>query len=379
MESVVDLSQLTVIVPTVSRPLFVLRQFEYWRELNAQVVILDGASEPIDVPSQLKSSNIRYLQTGIRFNERLATAGRYVNTKYCALLPDDEFYLPSGMRAAIDRLEEDPSVIGCVGRCLYFFVDQGRFLVRDAYRDWLPFPETARTVRERLNVDLPPLKTHKAQFAIMRSSHWKTMFESSYSQYFSCGYTYERLLNLQRSVLGRTEILEDLMWMRSMENPPISSVNVPRIDGRDFVSWARNSEFASEVAQYRQIATEIIAHGGITSAEAKAFEERFFVGGIHRQATKEARNRKKISRRLATLMLTRPPKAVRLTAKRFLPSRFLRFTGWEGYDLDAMCTSLEARDTRFSRAELERVGNLSLKLDQQIQEMKGDRSVSRCN
>ena len=366
MKSVVDLSELTIVIPTVSRPLFIIRQFEYWRELNAQVVILDGAMEPIDIPTELKSSNIRYMHTGTRFNERLATAGQHVHTKYCALLPDDEFYLPSGMRAAIDKLEEDPEIIGCVGRCLYFFVDQGRFLLKDAYRDWLPFPDEAITVRHRLDVDLPPVKTHKAQFAIMRSGQWKTMFESSYSKYFSCGYTYERLLNLQRSVLGRTEILEDVLWMRSMENPPISNASVPRVDGRDFVSWARNPEFALEVRQYRQIALEIVQSGGVTPEEAKAFEERFFVGGVHRQATKEARNRKKLSRRVASFFLTRPPKRLRLAAKRMLPTRWLRFTGWEGYDLDAMCASLQSRGTRFSRPELERIRELSTKLDQQI-------------
>lgn len=379
MNLVVDLSDLTVVIPTVSRPLFVVRQFEYWRELNAQVVILDGATEPVDVPSELRSPNIQYLHTGTRFNERLATAGQYVNTKYCALLPDDEFYLPSGARAAIDKLEIDPTVVGCVGRCLYFFVDQGRFLVKDAYRDWLPFPDTAFSVQARLDVDLPPLKTHKAQFAIMRSNHWKTMFERSYAQYFSCGYTYERLLNLQRSVLGRTEILEDALWMRSMENPPISSVNVPRVDGRDFVSWARNPEFASEVDHYRQIALGIILSGGVTSEEARAFEERFFAGGVHRQATKEARNQKKISRRIAKLVLTRPPKVLRLVAKRLLPARWLRFTGWEGYDLDVMCASLEARGTHFSRPELNRVRELSLKLDQEIRYEGGKRHVNGSN
>lgn len=366
MKPAVDLSQLTVVIPTVSRPLFVIRQFEYWRDLNAQVVILDGASESIDVPSELKSPNIRYLHIGTRFNERLATAGQYVDTKYCALLPDDEFYLPSGMRAAIDKLEEDPSVIGCVGRCLYFFVDQGRFLVKDAYRDWLPFPEAAVTVQERLDVDLPPLKTHKAQFAIMRSDHWKTMFERSYTQFFSCGYTYERFLNLQRSVLGRTEILDDVLWMRSMENPPISSVNVPRVDGRDFVSWARNPEFASEFSLFRQIALKIIESGGVSSKDAEMFEERFSIGGVHRQATKAAKSSNKLSRRIGNIALSRPPKKLRLFAKRFLPARWLRFTGWEGYDLDAMCASLEARGTRFSRSELERVRELSLKLDQRI-------------
>jgi hypothetical protein len=192
------------------------------------------------------------------------------------------------------------------------------------------------------------------------------MFERSYSQYFSCGYTYERLLNLQRSVLGRTEILEALMWMRSMENPPISSENVPRIKGRDFVSWARNPDFDAEVQDYRKIAISIIESGGVSSKDVEKFEERFFVGGVLRQSSKEARNGKKLSRKLRKKMLTYSPKFLRTYSKRYVPSRLLRFTGWEGYDLDTMCKSLEARGTRFSRTELEHVRELSLKLDRQI-------------
>lgn len=363
-----DLSRLTVVIPTVSRPLFVLRQFEYWRELSARVIILDGAEEPIKVPGQLRSSNIRYLHSGARFNERLASAGQYVETEFCVLLPDDEFYLPSGLQAAIGRLQNDSAVIGCVGRCLYFFVDQGRFLVKDAYRDWLPFPSTADSTQERLNADLPPFKTHKAQFAVMRSNHWKTMFTQSYSKFFSCGYTYERLLNLQRSVLGRTEILDDLLWMRSVENPPISSMNVPRINGRDFVSWARSPEFISEVNEYRKIALRIIESGGVSADHAKRFEERFFVGGVDRQATKEARLGKRFSNKIRKELLKRSPKLLRSLSKRYLPSSLLRVTGWEGYDLDRMCDLLSARRTHFSRAELERVRELSLKLDARIQE-----------
>lgn len=196
------LSNLTIIIPTISRPQFVLRQFEYWRVSDAQVVILDGAQNPIEIPEHLKSSNIRYVCTGTRFNERLASAGAYVSTAYCALLPDDEFYLFSGLHAAIARLEADRDLIGCVGRCLGFFVDQGRFLTRDMYRDWKPFSERATTQLARLDEDLPPHKSHKAQFAILRTSAWRSMFENSYRKYFSCGYTYERLLNLQRTILA---------------------------------------------------------------------------------------------------------------------------------------------------------------------------------
>ena len=370
MPRIVGLSEVTIVIPTVSRPLCVLRQHEYWQDTDAQIVILDGASSPIAIPLILQSPNIRYIHTGTRFNERLATASQYVNTKYCALLPDDEFFLVSGLRAAIHRLEQDATVIGCVGRNLYFFVDQQRFLVKDAYRDWLPFSDSAQTMAARLDEDLPPHKTHKAVFAVMREAEWKSMFESSYHQFFSTGYAYERFLNLQRTVLGRTEILEDLLWMRSMENPPISSKNVPRVAGRDFVSWARNPQFAQEVIQYRQIAQKILTDGGASDAEVSAFEERFFIGDVQRQSNKEALNRRKWSRRLGNIALFHSPKFLRQWSKRFLPSQLMKFTGWEGYDLDTMCASLRSRGTRFSRVELDRVAELSLKLDREMNQQK---------
>jgi glycosyltransferase domain-containing protein len=364
------LSELTIVIPTVSRPLFILRQHEYWRDTDARIVILDGASSPISIPSSLRSPNIQYIHTGTRLTERLATASQYVSTKYCALLPDDEFFLVSGLRAAIRRLEEDAAIIGCVGRNLYFFVDQQRFLVRDAYRYYKPFPATAQTVEARLDADVAPNKTHGCSYGVFRSLNWSQIFSRSYGEEFSSGYVYERLTNLYRTVLGRTEILEDLLWMRSMENPPIVSADIPRVGGRDFVSWSQNPAFAGEVARYRSIALNIIRSGGISDAKASSFEERFFVGGVYRQATKEARNAKSWTRRLGDIALNRTPGWLRLWAKRFLPNRLVSFTGWQGFDLDTMCDSLILRGTRFSRPELDRVAELSMKLHHQANQQK---------
>lgn len=364
------LSDLSIVIPTISRPLFVLRQFEYWGETDANVIILDGAAAPISIPDELRRPNVRYVHTGTRFNSRLATAENYVTTKYCVLLTDDEFFLPSGLLAAVKRLESDPSIIGCVGRSLYFFVDQGRFLLNDAYREWRPFPAEKLSLVDRLDADLPPNKTHKAQFAVLRRAEWVTMFVNSYSVFFSSGYTYERLLNLCRSVLGRTEMLEEVMWMRSMENPPISSESVPRTGKGDFVTWARSSEFVDEVREYREIAMRILMSGGLAFEQAREFEERFFVGGVHRQASKQSTNARSMSRRLGKLALERSPKVVRLWAKRNASNRLLRFTGWQGYELEEMCESLESRGTRFNRQELERVSQLAVALNKRILESK---------
>ncbi|NCV47290.1 MAG: hypothetical protein EBW53_04190 [Actinobacteria bacterium] len=321
---------------------------------------------PMSIPEELLSDNVQYVHSGKRFNERLATASQYVETEFCALLPDDEFYLPSGLRSAITHLDRNPHVIGCVGRCLYFFVDQGRFLLRDGYRDWAPFPIGEDSVSRRLDADLPPNKTHKANFAIMRSHHWERVFEASYRTYYSCGYTYERLVNLQRTILGRTEIIESLLWMRSMENPPISDESVPRLAGRDFVSWATDPQFAPEFLYFRDAARKIIEESGLPESQVKLFEERFSLGGVERQRTKELRNKRRISSKVRHLVLRFSPKGVSALAKRRLPNALLKFSGWQGHELEDTCELLNAHGTAFEKDELERVQYLSLKLDRQI-------------
>jgi len=359
--------ELTIIIPTVSRPKFVLRQHKYWGMSDANVVILDGANEPIEIPESLRHKNVRYIHTGTRFNDRLATAGKLITTRYAALLCDDEFFAFGGLRAAIDRLNRDPQVIGCVGRSLFFFVDQGRFLLAHAYRDWKPFSPAAQTLHSRLQEDLPPNKTHKAQFAVMRTPEWISIFENSYRQFFSSGYTYERLINLQRTILGRTEILDDLFWFRSMENPPISSENVPRTGKGEFVRWARSPEYQEEVKFYRATARQLLIDGGVAPQDVKVFEERFFLGGVERQEAKQQRLVRRFNRRFRSFVFAWSPRKFRLFAKRYFSNRLLRIFGWQGFTIGEMYHSLNGLGTRFVEREIEIIGRLSLETAAELQ------------
>lgn len=354
------LSEITIIIPTVSRPRFVLRQFKYWGTSDAVVYILDGAAEAIDIPEGLRCPNVHYVHTGTRFNERLATAGQYVKTKYAALLCDDEFFAFNGLKAAVDHLESNPDVIGCVGRTLYFFVDQGRFLTSDAYREWIPFSDNATDLYTRLEEDLPPNKTHKAQFGVIRSPEWRSIFENSYRKFFSSGYTYERLINLQRTILGKTVILDELLWFRSMENPPISSVNVPRTGHGEFLNWARSSDFQDEVSEYRAIARRLLIEGGVSPADATTLEKRFFEGGVDRQAAKQALFGRRVKKRIRSILLSRTPKSLRLYAKRNLSNRMLSLSGWQGFPMDDIFRILSSKGTNYSREDIEIVQRLSL-------------------
>lgn len=351
------LKDLTIIIPTYQRPEFVLRQHVYWRDSDAQVLILDGSPQAMYIPASLQAPNIRYLHSGMSFPERLSTAGRHITSKYCAMLGDDEFFAFSGLRAALQRMESDPSVLGCVGRCLYFFVDQGRFLMKDAYREWTPFSESATNQSARMDEDLPPNKTHMAHYAVMRSGEWARIMQDAYRQPFSCAYVYERLVNLQRALLGRTEILEDLLWFRSMENRNIS-INVA--GSPDFLVWALDPKYASEVIHYRRIATDLLLKGGVSPDQVAEYEKRFVEVGVQRIVERKSKFSHRFRMKYQRGLLKWSPKRLRLFVKRTLPARFLSFSGWEGYGVERICESLVSRKTRFETSEILRIRDLAL-------------------
>ena len=354
-----DLSRVTIVIPTFGRPQFVERQIEYWSDSHARVVILDGSKEKIT--RDRFPLNITYLHQTDGFLQRLRTATEIVNTEFVALLGDDEFFLKSGIQDAVRYLDTNIKVIGCVGRCLYFFVDQGRFLVSHAYRDWKPFSSHIDDLPLRLDADLPPNETHMAMYGIYRREVWNKMFSRAYEVQFSCGYVYERLLNLQRTTLGKTEIIESLLWLRSKENAPVIHSDIPRTLGRDFVSWATLPEFVDEALEYKKIALNILIEGGLNQVQATEAVHRFFSGGVERQSAKEKNSRKKLLPRIGRALINYSPRQIRLFCKRHIPARCLRFTGWEGHEISVALQSLKQLGTKFDETEIDWIVQAALK------------------
>jgi len=364
-----NLKRLTVVIPSYGRREFLKRQISYWNGSLVQVLILDGSD--VSAYDLQFPQNFRYVHSREGFLQRLLSATEMVDTEFVALLPDDEFFLESGLVDAIDYMDSNDQAIGCVGRCLYFFVDQGRFLLSHAYRDWRPFPPAPISMADRLDLDLPPNKTHMAMYGIYRRNHWITMIRGAYSVPFSCGYVYERLLNFQRSVLGRTEIIDSLLWMRSKENPPVTNSEFPRVKGRDFVSWATSAEFAVEVSRYREVARNILVRAGVNIKDIDLYVNRFVDGGVARQQSKEERARKSLRRKIGKKLLKLAPKRFRLLCKRHVPAQFLKFVGWEGHELPNVVCDLRSLGTRFDEAELRRIAELSLTTYGQIEVVRG--------
>jgi glycosyltransferase domain-containing protein len=360
----VGLSRLTVVIPTISRPEFVKRQITFWSQFDAQVRILDGAATAIDL-SQFGQipRNVQYFHEPQKFNERLSNAWEHVDTEFACLLPDDEFFLPSGLIASLEHLDKNPTVTGCVGKVLMFFVDQGRFLTYQDYEYWKDFATDSVTAESRVQEVLPPNKVHKVQFAVLRSPIWKEIFTSSYGDFYSTGYLYERMLNLHSAVLGRTVVLDELMWMRSMENPPLTNAAVPRDNG-GMLGWADNPSNQDEVLHYVKKVERIIgSEGSIEASKAHEFAERFVYGGFETHRIKVQNSKRSFRRRLSEALIRYAPKSIKLAAKRIGPRKVLGYLDWQGFVIEETCNKMDQNGIAFNKRELQLIERLTLETD----------------
>ena len=311
------------------------------------------------------SHNIQYHHIPLRFNERLTRAGSMIETEFACMLPDDEFFMPTGLRTCMAHLDSNPHHIGAVGKVLQFFVDQGQFKAFQDYEYWKNFsPVGSDTTEGRVRQVLPPNKTHKIQFAVLRSKVWQAIFESSYSDYYSTGYLYERMLNLHAAVLGESVVLDTLLWMRSMENPPISNDAVPRDDRGGMLGWADDPEMAGEVEHSLQKVCGIVRQGEDVSNElADELAYQYVFGGFDAHRAKIKKAKRRFLRRIALQISTNSPKSLKLWAKRNVPVQVLQGFDWKGFTLDSIEKQLTDRGIEFSSVDLARVRSLALQLD----------------
>jgi hypothetical protein len=82
---------------------------------------------------------------------------------------------------------------------------------------------------------------------------------------------------------------------------------------------------------------------------------------VQRQIAKERKSQRRLGRKLGTAAIKFGPKPLKRLAKRIMPSRALKFTGWQGDRLPNLKQRLVERGFAFSDADLDRVAELSLR------------------
>jgi glycosyltransferase domain-containing protein len=217
----IDLSNLTIIIPTFNRQDYALRNMSFWSSTNANIHILDGSKYEIDNSLLSKfATNINYHHYPVSFSERIAIAASFIKTKYAVLLGDDDFFLLSGLSACIYELETDPQYISCIGRTVSFYVKKNEIHGDLEYVEMGNYAVTNNDPFHRMKYHMNPYCC-SILYSVIRSDHWKKAASLvSLSNFPDLGLI-ELQFELAICFLGKSKVIPNLMWMRSYENPSL--------------------------------------------------------------------------------------------------------------------------------------------------------------
>ena len=213
-----DLSQLTLVMPTCRRQDYAIRNMQYWSKTNATLLVLDDSPEPIkDNIIRSFGNNIIYKHDTSEYILRIVNSYSKIKTEYTQLISDDEFYITSAVRSCIEELEKDDSLISCNGCCLKFIVDKENNQIYSKHVYHRLYNYYTDTMKED---SVKRLYTYMENYVpvlmygVIRTDIWKIAFELPVMQinFFASD---ELQISMYLAFVGKSKIIRELLWLRS--------------------------------------------------------------------------------------------------------------------------------------------------------------------
>lgn len=234
------------------------------------MLILDGSHDPLDnevLRIFSRAPDLQYIHAPVSFSARLRLAEDAVTTPYAVLGGDDEFLLLNGLHRAIRKLEEDLTLVSCIGQSIAFFPTKtaSHCTYDSGYPHWgYSVPQTSPI--DRLAAALSTY-TAATAYAVMRSSAWKRSYCNL--QNWTSPYAGEMQQAMSTYISGKLATVDDVYWMRSSENKPINTGDFNR--GRSFQEWWSSPGLRSEHRRFVEIlGKELVQGNNLCPSEAEA-------------------------------------------------------------------------------------------------------------
>lgn len=218
-----SLAELTVVIPTFSRRKYLERTVAFVTQFPfARIIVVDG-TPGIDAKDFFASKfpSVDYQHSEVGFVGRVVSTFDRVETKYVALWGDDEFWLPSFQANAIEFLNHNEDYSLCIGLAVRFNTSRALTL-HDCYPGLRDLEALAGSSRERLlrRFELYPWG---GLWGVCRTDAWKNAWLLAKELEIGVRGSTEILFEAAMAWQGKTRVMNEIAWLRSMENPSITS------------------------------------------------------------------------------------------------------------------------------------------------------------
>lgn len=234
------LSDITIIIFTKNRKLFLERQIKWWLKFPVKLLILDGSDKDEYLKETFKqNNNINYIKE-LRVSSRMKIASENITTKYAAISGDDDFYLISALLECIKFLEQNSEFVSCLPQFLDFDVSKKEVLFKNSYLESINFEISSDNVTERVCQKMSPY-TVASFYSVQRSStlinSLKLGIEGDDIEYHRNPKSLlEISIEISTALQGKMSSINQVGYLRSNENFQIDFITRSNITYKDWLT-----------------------------------------------------------------------------------------------------------------------------------------------
>lgn len=258
-----SLQELTVCIFSKNRHSQLNTKILFWEKLNVQLIILDASDKPLD---RLFGATTVYVSVPeMSLDHRLLIFSSLVNSKYLLLSPDDDYFLPSGLKHAVKFLDNNSDYTSVQGLRIRL-IDNPKFRWIPDYTSQLNLHFCETDPLERL---LRMSNSMHYIYSVMRSDIFKIIvssLEDTQGSPRNSGMKYELMFNYLLPIFGKHSILPFLYSARTNHINEGSDIN--------FGLWINDPEDNTAKHFKENIWCIYSTHLNLSPELAKVYEER---------------------------------------------------------------------------------------------------------
>ncbi len=267
-----------IIVPTMNRPDFVIRQLNYYANLNSPYAIYYADSSNPENAKKITDEIIK-LSNKLHIVYMPSPAGdsmksmiqllSSVREKYVAYVGDDDYWIPDALNQCVEFLEKNPDYEAATGKSVTFRLENNSInavygKIKIIY-DYPKYSVENDTASERLFNYLGP-KPSTIAAAVVRTDHFLKYFQNALG-IKDFNIRAEFLVSCLMVVAGKYKIIDKLGYVMQLHNIDIHA----QINPTDTFDWVINNEnwYSSYTLLKAKVVAALMAKDNISQEKAE--------------------------------------------------------------------------------------------------------------
>ncbi|MBF0619626.1 MAG: TIGR00180 family glycosyltransferase [Candidatus Omnitrophica bacterium] len=268
---------ITLLVPTYNRPLFLLRVLATidLYGFTGPVMVLDSSTMAFDateIKKVARGENVTYerFPGGMTLYQKLFEISGQIKTPYVVCVGDDDLRILSFLEKAVRFLDEHPDYSAVHGEALLFRMENGkvRFVSEYSQRDVFHATPSARLADHLGTYSTTFYSVQRTKDFILSMRIWNRARPGFYNYD-------EILMSCILAICGKLKYMKGLCLLRQVHQGMDSAENIPE---RDSARWITSEGFYSGYQIFSQeLCSLLMERDGVSRQAAESLIERAFL------------------------------------------------------------------------------------------------------